>query len=137
MQFRVLGPVEVLDDGEPLDIGTPRQRALLARLLVDANRVVPLDRIIDDLWEGEPPAAATATLQSYVSLLRRVLEPDRAPILFNPFDLYGLQGIHFVVLPDEAFGENIPLAAAALFMAAAGAKSHGPEGPWLDIRTPL
>jgi len=79
MQFRVLGPVEVLDGDGPVDIGTPRQRALLARLLVDANRVVPLDRIIDDLWEGEPPAAATATLQSYVSLLRRVLEPDRAP----------------------------------------------------------
>ena len=79
MQFRVLGPVEVVDRGEPVDIGTPRQRALLARLLVDANTVVPLDRIIDDLWEGEPPAAATATLQSYVSLLRRVLEPDRPP----------------------------------------------------------
>ena len=60
MQFRVLGPVEVLDGDGPVDIGTPRQRALLARLLVDVNRVVPLDRIIDDLWEGEPPAAATA-----------------------------------------------------------------------------
>jgi DNA-binding SARP family transcriptional activator len=79
MQFRVLGPVEVVGDAGPLDVGTPRQRALLARLLVDANRVVPLDRIIEDLWEGEPPAAATATLQSYVSVLRRVLEPDRAP----------------------------------------------------------
>lgn len=75
----VLGPVEVRRNGAQVDIGTPRQRSLLSRLLVDAGRVVSLDRLIDDLWSGEPPAAATATVQAYVSNLRRALEPDRPP----------------------------------------------------------
>jgi DNA-binding SARP family transcriptional activator len=78
--FRVLGPLEVVDArGEVIDLGSPKLRALLALLLSDVGRVVPLDRINETLWAGEPPASATGTLQSYVSQLRRLLEPSRAP----------------------------------------------------------
>ncbi|QFY11137.1 AAA family ATPase [Nonomuraea phyllanthi] len=80
MEFRLFGPLEVDDaDGNPLDLGTRKQRAVLARLALEPGRVVPLDRLVEELWAGEAPAKATATLQAYVSHLRRVLEPDRRP----------------------------------------------------------
>lgn len=79
IQFRVLGPFEVLLDGKPVDLGPRKQRAVLAALTIEANRVVSLDRLIDELWGEEPPAQAIGTLQAYVSNLRRVLEPNRTP----------------------------------------------------------
>ncbi len=79
MQYRVLGPLQVDDEGRILDLGRPKQRALLAVLLVDAGRVVTLDRLIDLLWGEERPARSTASLQVYVSNLRRILEPGRLP----------------------------------------------------------
>ena len=76
MRFRVLGPLEVQDaSGAVVDVGSPKLRALLALLLLEAGRVVPLDRIVDELWGERPPASATGTVQSYVSNLRRLLEP--------------------------------------------------------------
>lgn len=77
--IRVLGPIEVELDGRPVDLGGPRQRAVLAVLLAARREVVPTDRLVDDLWGGEPPPSATASLQAYVSNLRRVLEPGRSP----------------------------------------------------------
>ncbi|MEV3983452.1 BTAD domain-containing putative transcriptional regulator [Nonomuraea sp. NPDC049758] len=80
MKFRLFGPLEVDDaDGVRLDLGTRKQRAVLAMLALEPGRIVPLDRLIDELWAGEAPARATATLQAYVSHLRRVLEPGRRP----------------------------------------------------------
>src|SRR5688572_15540151 len=79
IEFRVLGPFEVLLDGRSLDLGPRKQRAVLAALTIEANRVVSLDRLIDELWGEEPPAQAIGTLQAYVSNLRRVLEPNRTP----------------------------------------------------------
>ncbi|MEU6715365.1 BTAD domain-containing putative transcriptional regulator [Nonomuraea sp. NPDC046802] len=80
MEVRLFGPLEVDDDdGNRLDLGTRKQRAVLARLALEPGRVVPLDRLIEELWAGEAPAKATATLQAYVSHLRRVLEPGRKP----------------------------------------------------------
>jgi DNA-binding SARP family transcriptional activator len=79
VDFRILGPLDVVDAGRPIELGPPKQRALLAALLVRANQVVSLDRLIDDLWGAEPPPAATGSLQAYVANLRRILEPDRAP----------------------------------------------------------
>jgi YVTN family beta-propeller protein len=76
MDFRILGPLEVLSDGQPLDLGAQKQRALLALLLLDANQVVPTERAIGDLWEL-PPRTAQKALQVYVSQLRKVLGPDR------------------------------------------------------------
>jgi DNA-binding SARP family transcriptional activator len=79
VQYAILGRLEVTDAGRRLDIGTRRQRQLLAVLLLDANRVVSLDRLIDELWGDTPPNAATASIQAYISNLRRVLEPGRGP----------------------------------------------------------
>jgi DNA-binding SARP family transcriptional activator len=77
VRIRVLGPVELDMGGRPADIGGPRQRAVLALLLVGRGGVVSVDRMIDQLWRGEPPPRAIASLQAYVSNLRRLLEPDR------------------------------------------------------------
>lgn len=79
MRFLLLGPPEVEVRGAHPDLGTPKQRAVLVRLLLEAPRAVSVDRIVEDLWAGEPPARATASLQAYVSNLRRILEPDRDP----------------------------------------------------------
>lgn len=73
MEFRVLGPLEVLDDGRPLDLGAPRQRALLAFLLFHANEVVSTDRLAEALWPDEIPRTAQKAIQVYVSALRRAL----------------------------------------------------------------
>jgi DNA-binding SARP family transcriptional activator len=78
LTFRLLGPFEVLRDGDPLELGGPQQRAVLAHLVLEAGRVVPVDRLIARVWGDEPPAAALGTLQSYISRLRRALEPARA-----------------------------------------------------------
>ena len=74
--FRVLGPVEVWSDGRPVPRQTPRHRAVLAALLVDAGSTVPLDVLVDRVWNGQPPAAVLGTLQAVISKLRRELEPD-------------------------------------------------------------
>src|SRR3954453_6377072 len=76
MEFRILGPLEVLRDGRTLDLGGHKQRALLAALLLDAGRVVSLDRLVDMLWGGDPPPTATASLQNFVAQLRKALGPD-------------------------------------------------------------
>ena len=72
-EFRILGPVEVVADGEPVTISSRKQRGLLAALLVNANQVVSRDRLIDDLWGASPPSTAENTLQVYVSQLRKAL----------------------------------------------------------------
>jgi DNA-binding response OmpR family regulator len=77
IEFRLLGPVEAWRGGERVRLGGRKQRALLAALLVRAGRVVSLDQLIDDLWPAGPPARAAATVQVFVSDLRRALEPDR------------------------------------------------------------
>src|SRR5262245_57418577 len=67
MEFRILGPLEVYSDGQALDVGGAKQRALLAVLLLDANNVVSRDRLIEALWEDRPPDSAGKALQVYVS----------------------------------------------------------------------
>lgn len=76
LEFRVLGPLEAIADSVPLDIGGPRQRAVLALLLLRANEVVPRERLIDDLWGEAPPATARDTVKVYVGRLRRLLSPN-------------------------------------------------------------
>ncbi|MFH9467849.1 BTAD domain-containing putative transcriptional regulator [Streptomyces clavifer] len=78
--YGLLGPVAAWDgDGEPLALGAPRHREVLSRLLVARGRVVPVDRLVADLWEGEAPAGAVGAVRTFVSALRRVLEPRRPP----------------------------------------------------------
>jgi DNA-binding SARP family transcriptional activator/predicted ATPase len=79
VRFGILGPLDVEVDGRPVELGTPKQRALLAMLLIARGQVVSLDRLMDQLWGGEPPPRATASLQAYLSNLRRILEPHRSP----------------------------------------------------------
>ncbi len=77
LEFRLLGRVEVYRDGEPVDVGGPKHRAVLASLLLRVRRVVSVEQLIDDLWPRQPPARAAATVQVFVSQLRRALEPGR------------------------------------------------------------
>src|SRR6266536_331262 len=79
MRYGILGPLEVIGDAGPPRLAGAKLRALLVLLLLDANRVVSVDRLIEELWGGRPPPRATVTLRSYVSMLRRVVEPERAP----------------------------------------------------------
>jgi DNA-binding SARP family transcriptional activator len=76
-QFLILGPLEVVRSGCAVPLGGPRQRAVLALLLLEANRVVSIDRLVEDVWGGRPPEGSVTTLQTYVFHLRRALEPDR------------------------------------------------------------
>jgi DNA-binding SARP family transcriptional activator len=76
LEFRILGPLEVSDETETVALGGPRQRGLLAILVLEAGRVVPTDRLIDLLWGNEPPKTATASLQNSVARLRRALGTD-------------------------------------------------------------
>ncbi len=71
--FRVLGPTEVVRRGEPVRLGGRRQRGLLALLLVEPGRTISSDRLIDELWQGDPPRGAEGTLRVYVSRLRSAL----------------------------------------------------------------
>lgn len=73
MEFRLLGPVEVLRGDRSAPLGGPKQRAVLAHLLLRANDIVPTDRLIDQIWGEGPPDAARNALQSYVSRLRSAL----------------------------------------------------------------
>ncbi|MGX1806809.1 BTAD domain-containing putative transcriptional regulator [Nocardia sp. NPDC055321] len=73
----VLGPLHISIDGKRVPPGAPMQCAVLGRLVAAGGRVVPTDRLIDDLWGGDPPTKAVAALQVYIHNLRRVFEPDR------------------------------------------------------------
>jgi DNA-binding SARP family transcriptional activator/WD40 repeat protein/energy-coupling factor transporter ATP-binding protein EcfA2 len=75
LDFHILGPLEVVANGRPLELGGPRQRALLAILLVHRLEVVSSDLLIDRLWDENPPATALKTLQAYISHLRKALGP--------------------------------------------------------------
>jgi DNA-binding SARP family transcriptional activator/ABC-type transport system substrate-binding protein len=77
VEFLVLGSVDVRTDGRALALGGPKQRALLALLLLNANGVVSRDRLIDALWGERAPATAQRSLDSYLSRLRTLLGPDR------------------------------------------------------------
>ncbi|HEX6356627.1 AfsR/SARP family transcriptional regulator [Actinophytocola sp.] len=73
VQFRLLGPVEMELDGRQVELGPARQRSVLAVLLVDADRVVPVDVVVDRVWADRLPRNARVTLSGYVSRLRRLL----------------------------------------------------------------
>lgn len=80
LQFRLLGPLEASRDGVRLDLGPRKQRAVLALLLLSANRVVSTERLIDDLWGDAPPDTARSALQVYVAGLRKALGADGASL---------------------------------------------------------
>src|SRR5436190_17454577 len=80
VDYRLLGPLEVLRDGRPLPLGGGKQRALLALLLLHANEVVSRDRLLEELWGERPPGTADHSLDVQVSRLRKTFEPEE-PLL--------------------------------------------------------
>jgi predicted ATPase/DNA-binding SARP family transcriptional activator len=76
VEFRVLGPLEVWDDGRRLELRADKQRRLLGVLLAHANEVVSVERLVDELWDGRPPATARKLVQQYVAALRKRLGGD-------------------------------------------------------------
>jgi DNA-binding SARP family transcriptional activator len=94
MEFRILGPLEVVERGRVLALGGSRQRTLLALLLTRANEVVSSDRLIDELWRGRPPKTAVNALQYHISQLRKTLAPSEAIVTREP-------GYVIRVGPDE------------------------------------
>jgi DNA-binding SARP family transcriptional activator len=89
----LLGPFEMRDGSAQLRLGGRKPRALLARLALDANRTVPADRLIDDLWGEDAPATAAKMVQIHVSALRKALPPG--VLVTRP------GGYAFVAEPDE------------------------------------
>ena len=87
MDFHILGPLEVRDDRGEISIGGGKQRALLALLLIHPNESLATDRLIDELWAGEPPATAAKIIQNHVSQLRRTLGNGRLQTLARGYAL--------------------------------------------------
>jgi DNA-binding SARP family transcriptional activator len=73
VEYRLLGPLEVLVDGRSVDVGPPRHRCVLVLLLTHANAVVPAHQLVDELWGDTPPASAVNLVQGAVSALRKVV----------------------------------------------------------------
>src|SRR6476659_11019051 len=73
MEYRILGPLEVADEGEPVPLGRPKERLVLAVLLLHANEFVSRERLIDELWGTAPPATARKAVNVYISKLRQTL----------------------------------------------------------------
>jgi DNA-binding SARP family transcriptional activator len=116
-EFRLLGPLEVVVDGKPLRIAAAKPRALLALLLLNRNRVVPTERLVDELWGDEPPARATKALQVYVSQLRKALGPERLVTRPPGYELRVAEGEldvdRFETLAADARAADDPKRAAA------------------------
>jgi len=80
LEFFLLGPLEARRDGARIELGPRKQRAVLALLLLNANRVVSTERLIDDLWGEAPPDTARSALQVYIAGLRKALGADGASL---------------------------------------------------------
>src|SRR5262245_6167074 len=78
MEFQILGRLEVVGSAGLVEVTGPKRRALLAYLLVHNGAVIPVDRMVDDLWDGSPSDGAVGTVRTYVSQLRKVLPADCA-----------------------------------------------------------
>ncbi|GAW50521.1 Transcriptional activator domain [Nocardioides sp. PD653-B2] len=127
VEVSVLGPVEVTLGGQSVDLGTPKQRALVAALALSRGWPVSVDAIVELLWEDAAPPGVTATLQAYVSQLRRVLEPDRerrapATVLVTVAPGYALR------VPDESVDvHRFEQAVAGAHRLLQPLASHGPS----------
>ena len=129
MDFRILGPLEVVEDGEPFALAAGRQRALLAVLLLHRGEAISLDRLIDELWGERAPTTAAKTVQVYVSRLRKVLgagvivteaggyrlavEPEQVDV--GRFELLSAEGRHALAEGDATLATERLRSALALW----------------------
>ena len=100
LRFEILGEVRALRGGVPVDLGPAKQRAVLAVLLLQAGRPVPIHQIVDAVWGDDPPENGANVVQKYVAGLRRALDPERAPR--TPGELLALTGSGYVLRTAEA-----------------------------------
>ena len=118
MEFRLLGSLDVAERDRSLPLGGSKQRALLADLLLHANAVVPVERLIDDLWGASPPATVAKSVQVYVSRLRKQLGDGRLvtrpPGYVLRVDPSELDVARFEALVTRARGAEPEVAAARL-----------------------
>lgn len=144
----MLGPLEVRRRGELMALGGPKQQAVLATLLADANRVVSADRLIDDLWGAHPPPTAGKAVQVYVSQLRKALEPDRTAgadsgvlvtqgagyrLTVEPGQLDAARFADLIAAGRRALSDGFADEAAELLRQALGLWRGTPfDGLWLD-----
>jgi DNA-binding SARP family transcriptional activator len=101
VDFRILGPLEVLEGSRRLALGGPQQRAVLAILLLHAGEVVSAGRLIDELWGDDPPETGAKVLQGYVSQLRKALEPTARSAAESRIIVTRSPGYVVEVAPDE------------------------------------
>ena len=135
MDYRVLGPLEVVDGARRVEIGPGKQRSVLAILLLNANQVVSTDRLVDELWGDRPPATAAKALQVYVSQLRKALGRETIVTRSPGYELQAPPGAldldRFQRLREEAAAAaDDPARAAALLGEALDAVARArPGGP--------
>lgn len=145
--LRLLGAVEAEGDGRFLPLGSPRQRAVLVALLVEADRTVPVGELVDRVWGTRPPHRARGTLQSYVSRLRRVLAPTGVDITSEaggyrcrtPPDTVDLHRFRdLVALAGTQDDQPAVETYAAAFALWRGEPFHELDTPWLNqVRTSI
>lgn len=97
LEVRALGPLEVLRSGTEVPLGGPRQRLVLACLVMVAGRAVPAERLVDEIWGDEAPTVGSGPLRTYIWQLRRLLEPGGEPARGTP----GRSGGGLVAAPTE------------------------------------
>ncbi|WP_042163611.1 BTAD domain-containing putative transcriptional regulator [Streptomyces sp. NBRC 110035] len=102
VRFAVLGPVRAWRGKRELDLGSPQQRVVLALLLLRRGRPVPLGELLGAVWGEEPPAAAVSVLRTYVSRLRKVLEPGRDRAAGQPRVVVSVGDGYVLRIPDDA-----------------------------------
>ena len=149
VEFRLLGEVEACLDGQRLDIGHARQRCVLASLLVDVNRPVSVDQLIDRVWADEPPSRARNALAGYLSRLRQLLgaagdvQISRGPAGYTlAVDALSVDMHQFRHLAAEARSSADPFEAMTLYRRALelwrGEPLAGLDTPWIsDVRISL
>jgi len=132
MEYRVLGPLEAIDGEAPIALGPPKQRALLARLLLAEGRTLATEQLVDDLWGEDVPDSAVKMIQIHVSQLRKLLPADtlltRPPGYALDIDPASLDVVRFARLRERgraALAGGDP-AGAATALAAALALWRGP-----------
>jgi DNA-binding SARP family transcriptional activator len=119
VQFDVLGPLRVRNGDDAIEVARLKERAVLAALLIEANHVVPMDRLVNQLWGDEPPSRAIGTLHAYISNLRRLLEPDRPPRAPAQLIVSRAPGYLLIVGPDDVDATRFERLTAAAYDALA------------------